>query len=254
MKKTLLLTLTLWTLAGCGLNEDEKRACLSQTDCLGGFVCTGGLCEPTNPMSCANMTDCPSGQACISGQCISPSAKDGGTDMNTSGPDGGASFQYGDYARFDAQSHGLRASSERTTVIITSVPDSLGCALTASEQASPGGEASVIIAQLDPNGDHRCPDGVYPVISDEARCGRPDFEGALPTGCVHYKRWDASGEQISNRLATGGFIEVNAGLIINDRVDCFVRLQATFGEDVATEANFTFELDPLGPEETFCAH
>ncbi|MEW5851219.1 MAG: hypothetical protein AB2A00_20695 [Myxococcota bacterium] len=49
MRRRLLFVVGVGALAGCLFNLTERYACRTQLDCLPGYACQSGVCEPINP-------------------------------------------------------------------------------------------------------------------------------------------------------------------------------------------------------------
>jgi hypothetical protein len=222
--------------AACGVDEDGKNACLIPTDCLGGFACVDGTCVD-----------------------VRGAGPDGGTGDDGDDGDGlhlhdaGGDKQYGDVEPLDSQSAGMAAINYDTLVGLATAPGGLGCALVGNESASPGTAAAAVYAKIEKEGgDARCPQGVYAIVSNPSECHELHF--GLRPGCALYKRWSDTGEQVASRPATGGFVSVQNIYRSEMERGCEVEVSLSFAGGTTIATTFTFDYNPYGPAESFCAH
>ena len=74
----------------------------------------------------------------------------------------------------------------------------------------------------------------------------------LRPGCAIYKRWDASGTQVANRRAIGGYVAIQNTPSGQDDQRCDVDLSLRFAGGVTIAKAFSFHYNPLAPAEAFC--
>jgi hypothetical protein len=141
--------------------------------------------------------------------------------------------------------------NHETLVGVTTAAGNLGCALVGSESAAPGVASSLVYAKLQGNGDARCPWGRSPITSNPS-CNVAF--GELPPGCALYKEWDASGAQIANVLAIGGYVTVDDVAHTDMDHGCNVTLSATFPGGVTITSTFSFDYNPYDSTSSFCTH
>jgi hypothetical protein len=226
--KTQLLVMVAGAAAlGCDLTDKRKDACSAAGDCLDGFSCVNHVCS-------------------------GPDGGDGGA-MDPGTPRDAATDQYGVVEPFAPQTTGLVAG-DATLLGVSAVAGNLGCALVGSETASPGGPATVVYVKVrhGVTRDRRCPDGTYSILNDPGQCS--DVFGGRAAQCGVYKQWDASGAQIAQRLAIGGFVTVQDLDHGGSSHTCSVELSLAFDGGASIQSAFSFDYSPLGAGETFCLH
>jgi hypothetical protein len=234
--KTQLMVMIVGAAAlGCDLSSKRKDACSVQGDCLDGFSCVNHVCS-----------DSAGG----------PDGGDGGdggaTDPNL--PKDASTDEYGVVESFVTQTAGLVVSGEDTQLGASAVAGNLGCALVGSESASPGGDATAVYVKVrrGETGDRRCPDGTYAILNDPSACAGV-FGGRLPQ-CGVYKQRNASGVQIAQRLAIGGFVTVHDVDQGGTSHTCNVELSLAFAGGASIQSSYNFSYSPLGTSESFCVH
>ena len=216
------LTITMCVLAAGCLSGGGKDACQTQADCVNGYVC--------------------SNQVCVA---------DDGT--RTDHPGGSDSKEFGDVQAMTSASEGLYAFDYKELIGTTTAGGPLGCSLVRDENASPGTAVALVYAKImKQGGDGRCPTGNYAVLNDPTLCIMT-LNGLYP-GCVQYKRWDATGTQVTNRLAIGGYVAVQDNVVSSSDHMCSVDMSATFAGGVTVRSSYSFAFNVYGPEESFCAH
>lgn len=206
---------------GCNLTDDDgvKNACESQADCLPDYSCVDNVC--------------------VTG---------GGGGSNMSGT------YYGTVEPMTPASSGLSAENYETLAALTTAPGPLGCAVVGDVAGSPGANAAVVYAKVSKeSGDTRCPTGSYAIVNDPDLCHQT-FPSDLNTSCAIYRRWDASGQQSANQLATGGYVSIQ-NTYVNDMLErCNVDMSIQFAGGVAIGKTFQFDYNPLAPTSAFCVH
>lgn len=214
--------------AGCDLHDGNKNACNVQADCLSGFMCTNQLCVADG----------------------SGSGSDAGGILDVS------SFEYGSVEPMTPATSGLRVIGFDALIGATAATGSLGCAIVQDQDASPGAATSMVHAiiasgQSGSAADRRCPHGSHPVLDDAGNCS---FFSQY-AGCAVYKKWDASGRQIANRLAIGGHVSVDQLPQSSTDYLCNIELNATFPGPVTIRSTLSYHYDPTDSfSETFCSH
>ncbi|CAN5553953.1 hypothetical protein BH11MYX1_BH11MYX1_51510 [soil metagenome] len=215
------LLITAMLAFGCNIDDGTKNACNVQTDCLTGFMCVNSTCVGSN---------------------------------NNVSPDAPSGPFYGTVEPIAAQTEGVAAANYQTLVAATTTPGAFGCAVTSDLQSSPGPDAAVAYAKVHAeSGDTRCPNGVFAIINDPSACASM-IPGELRPGCAIYKRWDASGQQVANQLATGGYVSITQTYLNDMAYRCDAELSVRFAGNVTIEKTFTFAYNPLSPAESFCSH
>lgn len=207
--------------AGCNLDDSTKNACVTTSDCVDGSQCVDSVCTR--------------------GGIISPDAP--------AGP------YFGTVEAMTAQAAGLAEANYQTLVAATSAQGTLGCAVAGDLQASPGAAAAVVYAQLQvgaESGDLRCPTGTYAIMNASA-CTNV-APGALAPGCALYRRWDASGQQVANQLATGGYVSIDQVYVSDMEYRCDAQLSIQFPGGVEIGKSFSFTYYPLGTMSSFCTN
>ena len=214
----------LAALAGCSLNSEQKISCQTQTDCLDGYACAGSICVARG---------------------------DGGVtlaDAPSSGDD------YGVVQALAPATAGVSVVGDYYTLAgVSSTTGSLACAMLAHEDAAPGTETALAYAKVDKGeagGDTRCPSGSFAIVDDPS-CKVEPVTGLRP-GCAIYKRWDASGTQVANRRAIGGYVAIQNTPSGQDDQRCDVDLSLRFAGGVTIAKAFSFHYNPLAPAEAFC--
>jgi hypothetical protein len=213
------LLITVTVAMGCNIDDGTKNACNLQTDCLTGYSCVNNVCVGGN-----GSPDAPGGK------------------------------YYGTVEALTAQSEGVTAANYQTLVAVTNAASTLGCAVVGDLEASPGPNAAVVYTKVQAeSGDSRCPNGVFAIVNDPSAC-TSTFPDELRPGCGLYKRWDASGTQAANQLATGGFVSITQTYLNDMAYRCNAELSVRFANGVTIAKSFTFDYNPLGPAESFCSH
>jgi hypothetical protein len=239
-KTQLVVMLVAVAASGCDLNNAHKDACSVAGDCLEGFTCVDHACSETGDGG---------RDAGVDGHA------DGGDSPGPGSGDGNSSNgEYGTVEPLTAQTSGLAVINDRALLGASAVAGNLGCALVGDESSSPGAEASLVQAVLarGESGDLRCPSGTVSILNDPSGC-RSVFAGRLPQ-CAVYKRWSASGEQVAQRLATGGFVTVEDVADSDTAHTCNVELSLAFTGGASIHTSFSFVYNPFGASETFCVH
>jgi len=220
MLSKLRFLITAMLAVGCKMDDGTKNACNLQTDCLDGYVCIDNTCV-------------------------------GGNNHGSPDAPGGGQY-YGNVEAMTSQTAGLAAANYETLVAATTSLGTLGCAVVGDLQASPGAGAAVVYAKVQASsGDSRCPNGTFAIINDPARC-KQTFPAELYPGCAIYKRWDATGKQAANQLATGGYVSVQQLYVNSMEYRCDTQLSIQFPGGVTIGKVFSFSYNPLGPAEKFC--
>jgi hypothetical protein len=223
LSKTRLSIIALGALAGgCHLPEqDGKSSCNVAEDCLSGYQCVNGTCTGGGSI---HLPDAP-----------------GGTFFGTVEP-------------MTSQSAGMAAANYSALVAVTTAPGTLGCAVVGDLEASPGADAAVVYAKV-PGGssDSRCPMGTFAIKNDPNACN-PSFPGELYDNCAIYKRWDGTGKQVANQLATGGYVSVTRTYLNDMAYRCTADVSIRFAGGVTIAKMFTFDYNPLAPTSVFCKH
>lgn len=221
LRTTTLPLIALAALAtGCDLDDNNKNACVTAADCLDGYQCVANVCS---------------------------GGHQGGTDA-PSGP------YFGTVEAMTPQTTGVAAANYQTLVGATSVLGTLGCAVVGDLQASPGASAAVVYAKIHADtGDTRCPTGTFAIVNDFDLCMQT-FPDELHPGCAIYRRWDASGQQVANQLATGGYVQSEQVVLGEMEYRCDVQLSIQFAGGVAIGKAFSFTYNPFGPTEKFCTN
>jgi hypothetical protein len=162
--------------------------------------------------------------------------------------------EYGTLAPIAVATTGLASTSEGTMVGATAIAGNSGCALVRDPAAAPGVEASVVYATLRQEGaDKRCPGGDYGIHNDPMGCLPRAFPDIAPN-CAVYKRWDATGKQVTLRTAIGGHVSVEHLAAGADRHTCNVELDLVFADGVSVTKAISFDFSPFSPDATFCIH
>jgi hypothetical protein len=217
---------------GCGLPDDHKTACSLQGDCLDGFACVNHVCTRTTGMPDAG----------------GPGPGNGGD------PPDPQAWESGTVVPIAIQTSGLAAVNGNTSLLgITSLPDNLGCALVGSESTSPGVAAAVLHVSVAASSDARCPAGTTGLRYDLPACNPHALGGPL-TRCGVYRRWDASGQLVAERLALGGSVTARDITVDASTHRCEVELIFNFGGTTSIQRSFAFTFQPGAPTETFCLH
>jgi hypothetical protein len=229
---TALVALVGAATIGCSLNTDRKNACRVPGDCLDGFECLNNRCEAS--------------QADAGGQ---TDGNGPGDDLPPTDADPG---EYGAVQPITVQSTGI-AVTDFTLLGATVAAGNLGCALVGDESGAPGGEAAVLYAKLRGGSDRRCPDGAHAIRSGADAC--PFYPGsALLPQCAIYRRWDASGNLVAQRRATGGVVTIHDVALGAMAHRCEVEVAISFPGGTSVQSSFSFDFNPFGPDDTFCVH
>ena len=238
-KTQLVVTLVGMFASGCGLNSARKDACSVAGDCLEGFTCVDHACSETGGSDAGHGPD---------------GGVSDGEDMPGSSDGHRPDDEYGTVEPFTAQTAGLTATGDASLLGVTTAAGNLGCALVGDEASSPGGEAALVQAKLGrgESGDRRCPSGTYAILNDPRACSSV-FGGRLPQ-CAVYKRWSASGAQVAQRLAIGGFVAVEDVGDSDASHTCNVELSLGFTGGASIHTSFSFVYNPFGTSEAFCVH
>lgn len=232
--KTQLMVMVVGAVTlGCDLSSKRKDACSVQGDCLDGFSCVNHVCS-----------DGAGG----------PDGGQGDDAMDPNLPKDASTDEYGVVESFATQTAGLVVSGDDTQLGASAVAGNLGCALVGSESASPGADATAVYVKVrrGETGDRRCPDGIYAILNDPSACAGV-FGGRLPQ-CGVYKRWNASGVQIAQRLAIGGVVTVHDVDQGGTSHTCNVELSLAFAGEVSIQSSYSFDYSPLGTSASFCVH
>jgi hypothetical protein len=136
---------------------------------------------------------------------------------------------------------------------IGSVPDNLGCALVGSQTAAPGLAAAALHVEIISSGDPRCPAGTQGLRDDLASCN-PHGNDGPSTRCGVYRRWDASGQLVAERLALGGSVTGRDTVVDASTHHCEIELIFNFGGAISIQRSFAFDYHPGDPARTFCLH
>ena len=221
MKTLSNLLLLMAAGAGCGLPDDgPKSSCQLQTDCLEGYYCFEGMCRTNNNTS----PDAPNGPL------------------------------YGTVQQLAPQSTGVAAENYRTLVGATNAAGTLGCAVVGDLESSPGADVAVAYAQVSADsGDTRCPTGVFAIMDNPNAC-TPSYSGELDPGCGLYRRWDASGKQVANQLAIGGYVSMSQSVSSSTTYRCSGELSLRFAGGVTIAKTFGFDYNPGSPSSASCVH
>jgi hypothetical protein len=163
--------------------------------------------------------------------------------------------EHGRYKKFVIASSGLTTLEGSSVRIgVTSAAGNLGCGLTSGVGATPGREAVAVAMHINPEGDGRCPAGVYPVEYDPEDCSFHNEFGVLPDNCASYKYWDEKGELAAYLLARGGVVSITEQRESENVTHCKVEVSLTFEGGNTVEDTFGYTFDPFGPSDAFCAH
>jgi hypothetical protein len=237
LSKTQLVVMLVGVAAfGCDLNSGRKDACSVAGDCLEGFTCVDHACSETG-----------------GGGSDAGGGADSG-DLPGSGDGNSPNDDYGTVEPFTAQTAGLVATGEDSLLGAATAAGNLGCALIGDESSSPGAEAALVQAKVGrgESGDRRCPSGNYAILNDPRACS--SVFGGRSSHCAVYKRWSASGAQVAQRLAIGGFVAVE-DVADSDAVHtCNVELSLAFTGGASIHTSFSFAYNPFGASESFCVH
>ncbi|HEY5921314.1 MAG TPA: hypothetical protein VIV11_06570 [Kofleriaceae bacterium] len=228
LSKTRILMIAGAALAvGCNLDDGSKNSCNVQTDCLTGYQCVNNTC--------------------IGG------GTDSGGIVLIDAPGSGSKF-YGTVEPLTSLSAGMAAGNYETLAGVTTAAGNLGCAVVGDLDASPGAGAAVVYAKVKPeSGDYRCPEGVFAIMNDPSSC-TSTFPSDLRPNCALYKRWDASGKQVANQLAIGGYVSVQEMYISSMASRCSAEMSINFAGGVTVTKSFTYDYNPLAPGSAFCQH
>lgn len=243
--KTRFIVMAIATvMGGCGVNNERKDACTAAIDCLDGFTCVNRVCVRPGEGPDAGG---PGG----GGDGDGPS--DGDPDPGNMNPGTGA--QFGDVEPLAPLTTGLASPDDIVGTLLgaASTGGNFGCALIGDEASSPGGLATLVQAKIrsDLGGDARCPAGTYAILNDPVYCAGT-FVGRGPQ-CAVYKRWDASGALVAQRLAIGGFVSVEDVARSEAAHTCTVEATLVFsGRSI--DLSFSFDFNPFAPDDTFCVH
>jgi len=183
------------------------------------------------------------GATCFEGRC---------TETAPDAPSNGAEF--GTVQPMTAATMGLAAGDYKALLGVTTAAGNLGCAVIRDEKSSPGASSSLVYAKIEgSSGDTRCPSGAYAIRNDATYCGSSSYLPLNP-GCALYKQWDASGAQIANRYAIGGYVNVQDSRQSDTWHICTIELSTVFAGGTTIAKTYKFDYNPYGPEEAFCTH
>jgi len=238
-KTQLVVTLVGMFASGCGLNSARKDACSVAGDCLEGFTCVDHACSETGGSDAGHGPD---------------GGVSDGEDMPGSSDGHRPDDEYGTVEPLTAQSSGLLSTGEDTLMGAATAAGNLGCAIIGDESSSPGTEAALIQAKVGRGqpGDRRCPSGNYAILNNPQACA--SVFGGRGSQCAVYKRWNASGAQVAQRLAIGGFVAVEDVADSEASHTCNVELSLAFTGGTSIDTSFSFTYGPFGSTESFCVH